>query len=90
MALAVGKWLDENPPAVRRVNICTAGIHGRKSWIAYKRVLEKSFGVGIISYTRKTIPLHRWWRESPMGGFRWTIKRLIGAIDAALWPLSSV
>ena len=89
MALGVKKWLSENDPAVTRVNICTAGAHGKKTWVAYKRALGKSFTVGIFSYTRNRIPVSRWWKESS-GGLRYIMLRWIGAIDAAWWPLSWV
>lgn len=89
MALAVKKWFRENDPAISRVNICSAGPHGRKTLIAYKRALGKSFEVGIFSYFRTRIPVARWWKES-RGGLRWLLLRWIGAIDAAWCPLSRV
>jgi hypothetical protein len=89
MALAAKQWFNENDPAVTRVNICSAGPHGRKTWIAYQRALGKSFEVGIYSYFRTRIPVTRWWKES-RGGLRWILLRWVGAIDAAWCPLSWV
>lgn len=88
MALAVKKWLREKDSTVIRVNICSANVHGRKTWVAYKRVLGKSFAVGIISFSRRNIPVSQWWKKSPGGGLRWLLLRWAGVIDAAWWPLS--
>jgi hypothetical protein len=88
MALAAKEWLDKNDPAVTRVNVCTAGTHGQKTWIAYKRALGKTFSVGILSFPRKKIPVYMWWKEG--GGLRWLLWRWGGAIYALFWPLSMV
>jgi hypothetical protein len=89
MALAIKKWFLENDPAVSRVNVCTVGDHGRKTWIAYKRALGKSFGVGILSFRQKQFPVSLWWKDSD-GGMRWHLLRWIGAVYVAWWPLSWV
>jgi hypothetical protein len=89
MALAAKQWFSENDPGVSRVNICSAGSHGRKSVVAYKRALGKCFAVGIFSYYRKKIPVFLWWKESKEG-LRWLLLRWIGAIDAAWCPFSWV
>jgi hypothetical protein len=89
MALAVKKWFYENDPAVTRVNVCTVGAHGRKTWVAYKRALGKDFTVGILSLRKRKIPVSLWWKESD-GGLRWLLLRWVGAIYVVWWPLSWV
>jgi hypothetical protein len=90
MALTVGKWLRANDPAATRVNVCTANVHGRKTWVAYKRALGGSGSVGIISFTRRNIPVLKWWKKSPGGGMRFLLRRWAGVIDAAWCPISWV
>jgi hypothetical protein len=42
MAFAAKKWFSLNDPSVKHINLCTAWSHGRKTWCAYKKVLERT------------------------------------------------
>lgn len=48
-ALAFRGWLEKSGHQVSGVNIITMSIHGRRTWVTYKKVLDKSIGTGIIS-----------------------------------------
>ena len=48
-ALAFRDWLKTSGQKVDGINIITMGIHARRTWLTYKKVLDKSCRVGIIS-----------------------------------------
>jgi hypothetical protein len=48
-ALAFRDWLMESGQNVRDVNIISMGIHARRTWMTYKKVLGKSYNIGIIA-----------------------------------------
>ena len=88
MAQAAGKWLQNNDPSVRSVNICTSWNHGRKTWCAYRKILGDTFNVGILTFPKETIPVHKWW--TTRGGFRWQVWALANYLYAVLWPVSLI
>lgn len=87
-ALATRDWFAKNDPDVRHVNVCTAGIHARKTWNAYKRSFGKGYRVGILSIPHRNRPIHTWWKRCE--SFKWLLWRFGGALYAAVWPLSWV
>jgi len=48
-ALAVRKWLKTSELNIKGVNVLSMGIHSRRTWLTYRRVLKGSFDTGIIS-----------------------------------------
>lgn len=48
-ALAVRKWLRSTKPDIAGINIVSMGIHSRRTWLTYRKVLGKSFSTGVIS-----------------------------------------
>ncbi len=48
-ALAFRDWLLESGQKVSDVNIISMGIHARRTWMTYKKVLGKSYNIGIIA-----------------------------------------
>jgi hypothetical protein len=48
-ALAFRDWLKESGYQADGVNVLTMGIHARRTWLTYKKVLGKSCRVGIIA-----------------------------------------
>ena len=48
-ALAVREWLKSSGLSVKGINVVSRGIHSRRTLITYKRVLNKTKNVGIIS-----------------------------------------
>jgi uncharacterized SAM-binding protein YcdF (DUF218 family) len=55
-ALALRDWMRESDIDVSGINIVSSGTHSRRTWITFKRVLDRSVNVGIISLpdTRNT------------------------------------
>jgi len=48
-SLAFREWLLESGNNVKDVNIISMGIHARRTWMTYKKVLGKSYNIGIIA-----------------------------------------
>lgn len=48
-ALAVKKWLKASKCHVEGINIVSMGIHSRRTLLTYRRVLDKTYNIGIIS-----------------------------------------
>lgn len=88
MALAAKDWLKKNDPEIARVNICTVSIHGRKTWIAFKRALGNTCSVGILSFPQNKFPAPI--LENSNVKFQWLVRRLANVIYATFWPLSMV
>jgi hypothetical protein len=86
MAQAAGKWLQNNDPSIRRVNICTVWSHGRKTWCAFRKILSDTFSVGIITFPKETLPVDKWW--TTRSGFRWQVWSFANYLYALLWPVS--
>jgi hypothetical protein len=88
MARAAGKWLRGNDPMVKNVNVCTAGIHGKKSWWTYKRTLGKGYNVGILSFSSSTARPCKWRVRRCSSG--WIVYNFVGYIYARFLPLSLI
>jgi len=86
MAQAAGKWLKNNDPSIRRVNVCTVWSHGRKTWCAFQKILDDTFSVGIITFPKETLPVNKWW--TTRSGFRWQVWSFANYLYAMLWPVS--
>lgn len=48
-AVAVREWLKSSEMKVKGINVVSKGIHSRRTWLAYRRILNPSYNVGIIS-----------------------------------------
>jgi Ca-dependent carbohydrate-binding module xylan-binding len=48
-ALAVRKWIRATKPEITGINIVSMGVHSRRTWLTYRKVLGKSFSTGVIS-----------------------------------------
>jgi hypothetical protein len=83
LALAARQWLQINDPKVSTLNVFTAGPHGRKSWILFKRVLGKNFSVGVLSSSVEQRDTDLWWGSKQ--GMRNMAKYGIGYLYAQLW-----
>ena len=59
-ARTVKRWLETSEPLPRSVDVFTVGVHARKSWTIFRRVLGKEYQVGIIAGTEQSYDPHRW------------------------------
>lgn len=48
-SLAFKEWLDKSGIDVKGINIVSQGAHSRRTWITYKKVMGKTYDVGIIA-----------------------------------------
>lgn len=48
-AVAVREWLKSSEMKVKGINIVSKGIHSRRTWLAYSRILDRACNIGIIS-----------------------------------------
>jgi hypothetical protein len=48
-AIAVKRWLKSSGYKVKGLNIISLGVHARRTWLTYRRVLGNSYEIGIIS-----------------------------------------
>ena len=48
-ALAVSEWLKTSGHSVKGINVVSRGIHSRRTLLTYKRVLNNTWNIGIIS-----------------------------------------
>jgi hypothetical protein len=46
---AIKRWMKSSSYNIKSLNIVSLGIHSRRTWLTYKRVLGKSYDIGIIS-----------------------------------------
>ncbi|MEM7772029.1 MAG: hypothetical protein AAGA75_08535 [Cyanobacteria bacterium P01_E01_bin.6] len=63
-AITFREWLAVYRPDVQSVNLYSHGVHARRSWVLYKRALEPSVRVGVISSTPMAYDPVHWWRSS--------------------------
>ena len=50
-ALAFRDWLKTTDKNVTGINIISQGIHSRRTWMTYNKIIGKSYKIGIISLT---------------------------------------
>jgi len=84
MALATRQWLQTYDPKVSTMNILTAGPHGRKSWMIFRRVFGQNYSIGVRSVSIEQCDDALWCGSNK--GVRTLVKYGIGYIYAMLWP----
>ncbi len=63
-ATAFRDWLIAYQPNIRAINLYSHGVHARRSWLLYKKVLEPYVHVGVFAPQPKTYDPARWWHSS--------------------------
>jgi hypothetical protein len=64
-ALAVRKWLQDNDPAVKSIDVLTLGPHARRTRLLFQMALGNKITVGVIAVEDKDYDPAHWWRTSP-------------------------
>lgn len=75
-ALLLRQWLFSNGAEIQAVNLYSLGPHARRSWLAFKQVLQPEIRVGIIAGLPQDYEPDRWWEYS--AGVRMVLSELIG------------
>ena len=52
-ALAFRDWAKRTDPEINGINIISMGIHARRTWMTYNKILNKKYKIGIISLPYK-------------------------------------
>jgi hypothetical protein len=78
--LALRNWLSNSDLNVSALNVFTAGVHGRKSYIICKKLMGENIKIGVISAPPVRYNPKYWWL-SKRGG-RLVMKNTIGYIYA--------
>jgi hypothetical protein len=63
-ALAVKKWLQDNDPVVKSVDVVTLGVHARRTRLLFQMALGNKITVGVIAVKDKDYDPAHWWRTS--------------------------
>jgi len=74
--LALRAWLSNSNLNVSAINVFTAGVHGRKSYVICKKVMGESIKVGVISSPPVRYNPKFWWLSKR--GIRLVTKNTIG------------
>lgn len=82
-ALSVKSWLQQADITVNSVNLFSYGVHTRRSWMIYRRVLEPEVRVGAIAFPPLGYEPRWWWTYSE--GVRTIISETIAYIYAKLF-----
>lgn len=75
-AVTLKRWLDQNVPQAKSLDIITLGAHARRSLILHKMALGSNVAVGVISVPNRGYDSNRWWRYSL--GVKTIINEVIG------------
>ena len=82
-ALAVKKWLQDNDPAVKSIDVVTLGPHARRTRLLFQMALGNKITVGVIAVEDRDYDPAHWWRTSE--GVRTVIGEGIAYLYARLW-----
>jgi hypothetical protein len=69
--LSFRNWIKASGQTVTGINIVSMGMHSRRTWITYKKVMDKSYNIGVISLP----DLHR--QNSEISRYIKTIKEIL-------------
>lgn len=77
-AFEIKKWLQKNQISPQGINVYTDNVHGRRSWLNYKKALEPEIKVGVISHPGQNYDPKNWWASSE--GFKRVTSEIIAYI----------
>jgi Uncharacterized conserved protein len=85
-AVALRVWFEENKVHPKAINVVTADMHARRTWLLFQKALGDDIKVGIIAIPNPDYDASRWWRYSE--GVREMIGESIAYIYAKFffWP----
>ncbi len=63
-ALALRDWLRERQLKVTAINVVSADVHSRRTWLLFQRAFGSEVTVGIIAIPDPDYEPKRWWRYS--------------------------
>lgn len=75
-ALELKRYLRENMPGIRAVNVMSPGVHAGRSHFLFSAALGDSIQVGIIAIPSPYYKSDTWWKSSK--GFRDVLSEMLG------------
>jgi hypothetical protein len=63
-AIALREFLENSGVGIKRINVVSLDVHGRRSWYLFKKALGNNYSVGIISIRKKDCIGSNWWNSS--------------------------
>ncbi|MDX1953767.1 MAG: ElyC/SanA/YdcF family protein [Verrucomicrobiota bacterium] len=79
-AVALKKFLSRTHPEIKSVDVLSANVHARRSWMLFRRALEPEYKVGVYAIEPTDYEADRWWASS--AGFRTVISETIAYVYA--------
>jgi len=80
---ALNNWIKNSDERIHAINIFTASVHARKSYILCRRVLDTDISVGVISSAPQYYNPKYWWLSKR--GIYLVSRNTIGLLYALLW-----
>ena len=77
-AVAVRRWLDDSQMSAKSVDVFTAGVHARKSWILFRYALGDEYRVGVIAGPEHSYDSRRWMFSAR--GVRIVARNIVGYV----------
>ncbi len=78
-AVMVREWLAQNDPALSALDLYSAGVHARRSWLVYRMALGDGVEVGVLNARPTGYDPPRWWTSST------GVKTVIGEALSLAW-----
>jgi hypothetical protein len=87
-ALMVRAWVKQNDPTLAALDLYSAGVHTRRSWLVYRMAFGRSVKVGVLSARPPDYEPQRWWATS--AGARAVVGETIALAwtTCCFWPAS--
>ena len=79
-AVAVKEWLIKNREDIKAINVYSADVHSRRSYMLFRQVFEPEIKVGTISHPPLDYDARWWWASSQ--GVRKVLSESIGYVYA--------
>lgn len=85
-ALMVRAWVKQNDPTLAAIDLYSAGVHARRSWLVYRMAFGSSVEVGVLAARPPEYEPQRWWASS--AGARAVIGETVGLAwtTCCFWP----
>lgn len=78
-AVMVREWVAQNDPALASLDLYSAGVHARRSWLVYRMAFGDAVEVGVLSAPPTHYDPPRWWTTST------GVKTVIGEAISLAW-----
>ena len=78
-AVVVREWLRREQPGLDSIDLLSAGVHARRSRLAYRMAFGSAVEVGVVATAPRRYDIDRWWRTSEGA------KTVLGELISLTW-----